>query len=174
MALDIIWIVFNLILIVLLLFVIWAWLLPPVLGAPFVPTRGKIVNSMIKLARVCPGELAVDLGSGDGRLVIALARAGAQAHGWEINPALVVISRLNIRRAGLRDKAFVHWGSFWRRDYSSFKIITIYGLIAIMKKLEPKLLSQLPVGARVVSHTFKFPNWPISGQEGEAYLYEKK
>lgn len=174
MMLDIIWFAFNLILIVSLLFVIWAWLLPPVLGAPFVPTKGSIVNSMIKLAGVQPGEKAVDLGSGDGRLVIALARAGAEAHGYEINPALVFVSRLNIRRAGLKGKAFVHWGSFWRKDYSPFDVITIYGLIAIMKKLEPKLLAQLPAGARVISHTFKFPTWPITARENEAYLYKKE
>ena len=173
MDLALISIIINLILLGLLVYVILVWLLPPFLGAPFVPTKGSIVNSMIKLARVLPGEKAIDLGSGDGRLVMALAHAGAEAHGYEINPLLVIISRLNIRRAGLRGRAFVHWRSFWRKDYSSFNIITIYGLIGIMKKLEPKLLSQLPAGARVVSHTFKFPNWPPSRQENGAYLYEK-
>ena len=88
-------------------------------GAPFVPSGSETVKRMVKLGDIHWGEKAADLGSGDGRIVIGLAKAGAEAHGYEINPFLVLWSRRQIRRAGLSDKAFVHWTSFWKQDYAS-------------------------------------------------------
>jgi Protein-L-isoaspartate carboxylmethyltransferase len=77
-------------------------------GAPYIPTKREGVIKMLKLARVRPGCKALDIGSGDGRLVIALAQAGAEAHGCEINPVLVWWSRRKIKAAGLEGRAFIH------------------------------------------------------------------
>lgn len=137
------------------------------------PTPKKTVAIMVGLANIKAGERAVDLGSGDGRIVVALARAGAQAHGYEINPLLVLASRLRVRRAGLKDKAFIHWRNFLNLDFSQFDVITIYGLTGLMKKLEHKFKSQMRPQARLVSHAFHFPNWPVSRQEGVVFLYRK-
>lgn len=142
-------------------------------GAVFLPTKKETVKKMITLARVKPGEKAVDLGAGDGRLVIALAKAGAEAHGFEINPILVLLARINILRAGLKGKAFIHCNNFWKENFSEFDIVTVFGIGQIMKQLETKLEQELKTKARVVSNGFSFPNWPLSQKEAGIYLYEK-
>ncbi|MBI3335210.1 MAG: class I SAM-dependent methyltransferase [Candidatus Portnoybacteria bacterium] len=144
-----------------------------VFGAPFVPSNRETVKKMIILAGVKPAIKAADLGSGDGRIVIALAKAGAEAHGYEINPLLVWWSRRRIRKEKLRGKAFIHWGSFWRHDLSSFDVITIFGISYIMRGLEKKLKEELKAGARVVSNEFIFPGWLSLKKDGGVYLYEK-
>lgn len=140
---------------------------------PYVPASSAKVRLIVELAGIKAGERAADLGSGDGRIIIAFARAGAQAYGFEINPALVLLARFRIRLAGLRGKAFVHWKSFWGQDFSSFDMVAVYGMPHIMKDLEAKLHKELKPGARVVSLTFPFPTWPHLKKEDGAYLYIK-
>ncbi len=172
MDLDYIYIIIGFALIAALAYVIAAFLLPPFLGAPFVPSSRVAVESILALSRVQPGERMVDLGSGDGRIVMAFARAGAEAHGYEINPTLVLISRFNIRRHGLHKNAHIHWRSFRACDFSKFNIVTAYTLSRLMASLEKKLQTSLPVGGRVVSHAFKFPNWPAAETRDKVYLYK--
>ena len=142
-------------------------------GAPFVPTGSRTVKTMIDLANIQPDEKVADLGSGDGRIVIAIARVGAEAHGYEINPFLVLWSRYRINRAGLSRRAFVHWRDIWRVDFASFKVITVFGMVHIMGPLERKLRRELRPGSRVVSNRFTFPCWPHSSKEGRVYLYDQ-
>ena len=141
------------------------------LGAPFVPIDQAVLKKMIALLQVQPGEKATDLGSGDGRVVIELAKAGAQAQGYEINPLLVLTSRKNIKNAGVSKQAFIHWKSFWNQDLSSFQVITLFGMPHMMKRLALKLRKELKPGARVISHQFMFPGWSVSQQESQLYLY---
>ena len=162
----------GIILIIAMAYVILVFLLPPVLGAPFVPTSNAVVETMVALANIKPGERMVDLGSGDGRIVIAFAQAGAEAHGYEINPSLVFWSRLNIRRLGLRNKAFIHWRSFKACDFSKFAIVTTYTLPRFMASLEGKIQTTLPKNGRVVSHQFRFPNWEPTEVKDKVYLYK--
>lgn len=129
---------------------------------------------MVSLANVKPGEKAVDLGSGDGRVVIAMAKQGIEAHGYEINPLLVILSRRNIKKAGVSDKVFVHWQSFWNKNLSEFDIITVYGISYMMKKLETKLKKELKLNARVVSNYFIFSDWQPEKRENNVYVYVKK
>ena len=142
-------------------------------GAPFAPTNPDIVKKMIKLANIKQGDKALDIGSGDGRLVIALARAGAEAHGFEINPLLIWWSRWKIKKAGLINQAFIHKKSFWNEDFSQYNIITLFGMTHIMKKLSSKLQKELPFGSRVVCNTFALPNWPNVQKLDKIYLYNK-
>jgi precorrin-6B methylase 2 len=141
-------------------------------GAVYVPTSREKIKRMIEFANIKPGERAVDLGAGDGRLVIALAKAGAEAHGYEINPFLVFLAKRNIRKAGLSGKAFTHWKSFWREDFSKFDVITVYGESYIMRKLEEKLKKELKKSSRVISNCFTFPMWSPSKKADGVYLYE--
>ncbi|MBU1045697.1 50S ribosomal protein L11 methyltransferase [Patescibacteria group bacterium] len=143
-------------------------------GAIYVPTKPEIVKKMINLADVKPGEKAIDLGSGDGRLVIALAKTGIEAHGYEINPFLVRLAQKNIRKAGISDRAFIHLKTFWKEDFSKFNIVTVYGMSHIMKKLELKLRKEIKPGAKIISNSFVFPNWRYSKKEEGVYLYENK
>lgn len=142
-------------------------------GAIYVPTKEKRVREMIDFLGIRPGEKAVDLGAGDGRLLIALAKAGAEAHGYEINPFLVSRARKNIKKAGFEGKAFIYQKNFWSEDLSQFDVATIYGISRIMKKLEDKLRKELKQNARVVSNAFNFPTWDYSKKEGAVYLYIK-
>lgn len=157
-----------------LFFLFFVYLLfPSIHGAPFVSTDDATAWEMVKLADIKQGDRVADLGAGDGCLVIACARAGAEAHGFEINPFLVLTARRNIKRAGLAGKAFVHRKNFWREDLSGFNVITMYGITYIMKGLEEKLQRELKQGARVVSNYFTFPHWECAHSEGKARLYRK-
>lgn len=141
-------------------------------GAFFAPSERKEVERIILLSGAKSGDKAVDLGSGDGRLVIALAKAGAEAHGYEINPILVWWSRLKIKKAGLSKKAFVYQKNFWNLDLSDFNIVSVFGIKYMMARLELKLKKELKPDARVVSNYFIFPTWQYSKKESSAYLYE--
>lgn len=140
-------------------------------GAIYDPSTREETLVMVELAAVAPGEKAADLGSGDGRVVIELARRGAETHGFEVNPVLVLLSRRNIRRAGLEGKAFVHWRSFWRADLSSYDIITVFQVSFVMGRLETKVKRELAAGARIVSHYWRFPTLVAEAARGDIYRY---
>lgn len=137
-------------------------------GAPYLPTQKNIVNEMLK--GVGPGAKLVDLGSGDGRIVIAAAMRGAEAVGFEINPLLVLISRFRIKKSGLSAKVF--WKSFWSEDLSGFNFITVFGITKIMPELETKLTKELKPGSTVVSYAFHFPTWPHAEKRGPLFTYK--
>jgi len=126
-------------------------------GAIYDPSTQAEAEMMASIAEVRPGEKAADLGSGDGRVLCALARAGAEAHGYEINPILVLVSWRNIRRSGLAGRAFVHWGNFWRASLSAYSLVTTFQVGFVMGRLEAKLLRELAPGSRIVSHYWRFP-----------------
>ena len=143
-------------------------------GAIYVPSTGKRIKKMISIVDSRPGEKAADLGAGDGRLVVALAQKGIEAHGYEINPMLVWRARRNINKAGLKGKAFIHWRNFWNENLSNFDIIIVYGISFIMKKLEKKLNKEIKNNTRVVSNAYSFPTWTPTKKEESVYLYIKK
>lgn len=142
-------------------------------GPLFVPTQRKYVSRIIEMLSLTPGERVVDLGSGDGRLLIAIAKAGGEAHGYEHNPILVMKSKLNFKKEGVEGSAFVHMGDFWDADTSQFDGVVVYGIPYIMSRLEEKLRRELRPGARVVSYSFPFPNWEPTAKEKAVYLYKK-
>jgi SAM-dependent methyltransferase len=142
-------------------------------GAFFAKTDNDSADKIIKLAEIKPGQVAVDLGSGDGKLVIMLAKAGAVAFGFEINPFLVWLSRRKIKKAGLSQKAFVFCKNFWKEDLSKFDVVTIFGIKFIMKGLEAKLNKELRPGSKVISKYFVFPNWKPIKTLGQVNLYKK-
>jgi cyclopropane fatty-acyl-phospholipid synthase-like methyltransferase len=103
-------------------------------------------------------QTILDMGSGDGRLLILLSNHGYTTHGVEINPLLVLRSRKAIRAAGLSNLASVSWGSFWRADVAPYDVVVLYVIKHIMPRLESKLSVELHQGAMVVSNFFVFPN----------------
>lgn len=143
-------------------------------GAIYVPTATVEVEKIVYLIGSCANKKAVDLGSGDGRLIIALARVGAEAHGYEINPFLVWLSRKNISKTGLEGRAFAHWGSFWGKNLSPFDIVVVYGMKHVMGRLEKKLDKELAPGSCVISNKFIFPKWKTDKTESRLYGYIKK
>jgi hypothetical protein len=140
-------------------------------GAIYDPSSSAETRIMADIADVRPGEKAADLGSGDGRVVIALALKGAEAHGYEVNPILVAISRRRIIQMGLSGRAIIHWGNFWRKNLSHYDLITVFQVGFVMGRLEAKLKRELSVGARIVSHYWRFPGLRPERVQGNIYRY---
>jgi SAM-dependent methyltransferase len=120
----------------------------------WLPTPDSLVERMLDLARVTPADFVIDLGSGDGRTVVAAARRGARALGIEFDPALVELSRRNA--AGT--KATFIQGDIFRSDFSEATVVTLFLLSSLNEKLRPQLLDMKP-GTRVVSNTFRMGQW---------------
>ncbi len=146
-------------------------LFPLARGAIYEPSTREQTDRIAEAAAVGPGDRAADLGSGDGRVLIALAERGAEAHGYEINPILVLLSRRNIRKAGLAGRAVVHWKSFWRADISRFDAVTVYQASYVMRRLEAKVRKELREGARVVSDYWGFPTLAPEARLGTLSRY---
>ena len=144
-------------------------------NAPYLPSDRGSVRTMVALADVRPGETTADLGSGDGRIVMAMAKAGAEAHGYEVNPMLVLWSRREIRRKNLSSNAFVHWKSFWPVNLGQFDAVTMFTLPYFMPRLEKKLKAELRPGARFISNGSRLPTMPYAtkDEKGGIYLYKK-
>lgn len=162
------------ILIFLLLFIAFAayYLVPFFyIGPPFVASSDKKTKKIIKLLNPKPGEKIVDLGSGDGKLLFEIAKKGAVAYGYEVNPILVFRTRQKIESLGLKNKVFVERADFFGKDLSKFDAVVVYGITYIMPRLEKKLLSELKPGTRIISNHFKFPNLMPQRKMDEILLY---
>jgi len=138
------------------------------LGAPFVPVSEKEIKSILKLANPKPGEILYDLGSGDGRIIIEVARKyDVKAFGIEINPILVCFSRWKIKKLGLQAKVKVLRDNFFKKDTSQANIIITYLLQTTNERLEKKFLSELRPGTRIISKSFTFKKIPFIKSDPE-------
>jgi protein-L-isoaspartate O-methyltransferase len=146
-----------------------AYLLGLLNGALYIPTDPETVGKMLDAAVLHEGDRLVDIGSGDGRLVIAAARKGIVAKGYEINPILVWLSRRKIHREGLEKLASIEWKDFWSADLSPYSVVTVFGIGHVMKRLERKLGHELKTGSRVVCNLFPLPTW--EGKKESVFVY---
>ena len=129
-------------------------------GGPFVPTPWLILDEMIKLAEIRPDDTVYDLGSGDGRLVIAAAeRHGARGVGVERHRDLVLYSRTQAERRGVADRVTFVEGDVLQADVRRATVVMMYLLPRLVVQLVPKLRTELPVGARIVSHDYPLEPW---------------
>ncbi|MFP2907678.1 SAM-dependent methyltransferase [Pyxidicoccus sp. 3LFB2] len=128
---------------------------------PFVPTPEEAVTAMLKLAEVKPGDTVIDLGSGDGRIVISAVRdhGAARAVGVDINPERITEANENARRAGVQDKVEFRQGDLFDADIGDATVVTLYLLPSVNERLKPKLLAELKPGTRIVSHAFDMGDW---------------
>ena len=128
--------------------------------APYYPTPEIVVDRMLQLGELKAGEHMFDLGSGDGRIVIAAARKyKAQAAGVEFDDSLARQSAERIRTLGLSSTARIIHGDLLKQDYSSADLLTVYLLPVGNEKVTPMLEKQLKKGARIVAHDFEFTAW---------------
>ena len=155
---------------VFVLFFVFVFM-PWAFGAPFQPSSKKEIKNIIKLANIKKTDKIVDLGSGTGKLVIELAKTGAEVHGYEINPLLVWWSRRKIKRLGLK-KAFIHKKSFWDVDLKKFDVIAVFQIYYIMKKLGNKIRKEAKENVRIVSNTWKLPGKKPVKKLSNVYLYK--
>jgi precorrin-6B methylase 2 len=126
----------------------------------FSPTPPAVVSAMLEGVGVKAGDVVVDLGSGDGRIVIAAAERGARAIGIDIDPVRVLEARLNAAAAGLADTVTFIEGNLFEADLSQATVVTMYLSPSVNLRLRSKLLRELRPGTRVVSHQFGIEGWP--------------
>jgi len=124
----------------------------------WVPTADVLVNKMLEMAKVTPQDYVMDLGSGDGRTVIAAAKRGARALGIEYNPDMVELSKRNAVNEGIGDTARFVKADLFESDFSEATVITMFLLPDINLRLRPKILDLRP-GTRIVSNTFTMGEW---------------
>ena len=140
----------------------------------WVPTPENLVTAMLDMAKLTAKDYVIDLGSGDGRTVMAAAKRGARALGVEYNPDMVGLSRANALKAGVADKASFVQADIFETDFSQATVLTLYLLPSLNMKLRPKILNMKP-GTRVVSHAFDMGDWDadqsVTVEERTAYLW---
>lgn len=127
-------------------------------GRDVVPTPQVLVDKMLDLAGVTAKDTVVDLGSGDGRLVITAAKRGANARGIEYNAAMADLSRRNAEKEGVADRIRIDHADIFASDFSDADVVTIFLLPDLYDRLRPILLAMKP-GTRVVSNTFGMGAW---------------
>lgn len=139
------------------------------LDVPFVPTSENVVEIMLDLVDAGPGDYVIDLGSGDGRIVIAAAKRGAVGHGIDLDPRRIKEARENAADAGVEDKVLFIQEDLFTTDFSRASVVTMYLLNSVNLKLRPHLLKNLRPGTRIVSHDFSMDEWEPDEFRKEGY-----
>jgi ubiquinone/menaquinone biosynthesis C-methylase UbiE len=130
--------------------------------APYAATPAAVVTAMLEMAAVKPGDFVIDLGSGDGRLVIAAAKEfGARGLGVDIDAKLVDYAQRKAAEAGVAERATFEVRDLFKTDLSGASVVTIYLLSTIMDRVAAKLAAELKPGTRVVTHDYVLPGWRI-------------
>ena len=134
----------------------------PNLDVPYVPTPQDVVERMLALAKVGKNDYLIDLGCGDGRIVVTAVRErGARGLGIDLNPERIAEASENARKAGVGQRASFKVANLFETDLSPASVVTLYLLPEVNVRLRPRLWQQLKVGSRVVSHAFDMgPEWP--------------
>jgi hypothetical protein len=137
----------------------------PVNAGPYVPSPSSVVSDMLTLAGVGPRDFVIDLGSGDGRIVLTAAKVfGARGFGVDINEALVKEANEAARLQGVADRASFTTQDLFKTDISKATVVTMYLLPNTVNMLKDKLLNELNPGTRILSH-----DYPLSGWQPEQY-----
>ena len=127
---------------------------------PFVPTNEKVVDEMLKVAKVSGSDVLYDLGSGDGRIPITAAqRFGTRGVGIDIDPQRIKEANENAQKAKVTDKVRFIQGDLFNADLKDATVVTLYLLPDVNMRLRPKLLRELKPGTRVVSHNYDMGDW---------------
>lgn len=129
------------------------------LDVPYVTTPYIVVDHMLEIADVGPGDYVIDLGSGDGRIVMAAAMRGANGHGVDLDPERVAEATTNASKDGLGRRVMFMEQDVFDTDVSPATVVTMYLLPSINAKLSHKLLNSLEPGSRILSHNFDMGDW---------------
>lgn len=140
-------------------------------GGPFVPSKNSAIQSMMKLSGVTKGSSVIDVGSGDGRVLFAAEQAGAIAHGYEINPFLVVYTNVAAFVRGKSNRVHASWKDLWTASLSDADIIFVYLIPWKMADLERKLRKEAKKGTVVISNSFIFPKWTMIKSDPAHHIY---
>jgi SAM-dependent methyltransferase len=129
------------------------------LDVPYASTPPDVVEKMMEVARVGPGDYVIDLGCGDGRIVIAAARKGAMGHGVDLDPQRIREARENAHKANVNERVMFVQEDIFETDISQASVITMYLLSTVNEDLRPRLMKELEPGTRIVSHNFGMGVW---------------
>lgn len=138
---------------------------PRELEVPFVPTPHRLVDKMLDLARVGPADYLVDLGCGDGRIAVAAAARGARALGVDLDALRIQEASAAARIARVETRARFRREDLFATPLHEASVVALYLLPAINLRLRPRLLTELPASARVVSHAFDMGDWEPDARE---------
>jgi len=139
-------------------------------GAPYLPTLSRQVRTALELADLRPGDTLLELGCGDGRVLVAAARQGFKAVGYELNPLLAAVAWLRTRR--YRRQVKVVWGDFWRRPWPPAEAVFTFLLPKYMPKLNKKVMQYSNKPVKLVSFAFVIPSRQPAAQKDGVYLYK--
>ncbi len=142
-------------------------------GSVFEPSSQEKIKTIIELAQPQKSDKIIDLGAGDGELMLAFAQRGFEIEGEELNPLLFQQAKKRFKQAQVDDLIEINQGNFLEKDLSRYDLLLVYCPQHVMKQLEPKLNKDLKPGARVVSNYFYFPNWDPEQVKNEVRLYRK-
>jgi precorrin-6B methylase 2 len=129
------------------------------LDVPYVPTPQDVVDRMLDMAKLTKDDFHIDLGSGDGRIVVTAAKRGARSMGVDLNPDRIAEANENAKKAGVTDRVTFVQGNLFEMDISKANVLTMYLLQGVNLQLRPKILTDLRPGSRVVSHAFSMNDW---------------
>ena len=142
-----------------------------ILGIPYTPSTKRAIASMMTLSHAGPGDTVIDVGCGDGRMVIEAAKRGANAVGIEINPFLALLSGIRVRFSHQKKHARIVWGSFWHTDLSSATIVIAYLPPQSMEKLREMLPRACKPGTIVVTNSHIFAEWQEIGHDKKTHTF---
>lgn len=158
--------------VVLLSVVILAFGAGAIFGAPWVPAFNQDLDELFDLAKLKRGSKFVDLGCGDGKILLAAARRGAIVTGYEINPIMWAIAWLRLRQ--YRSHANVYFGSYWSHNLTSYDVIWLYLIDHHMPRMAQKIHSQASAKAHIISYIFEFPNIRPFKRTRNSFIYRGK
>ena len=139
-------------------------------GAPYLPTLKPQIDTALDLMDLKPGQLMLEIGSGDGSVMIAAAQRGWKVVGYEINPILCLITWLRTRK--VRQNVKIIWGDAWQKDWPEADGIYIFGLDKLMPKLHKKVMRTQTKPVKLVSFAFRLPQIaPVRSKDG-VFLYQ--
>jgi 16S rRNA A1518/A1519 N6-dimethyltransferase RsmA/KsgA/DIM1 with predicted DNA glycosylase/AP lyase activity len=151
------------------LIIVGCFCLVVLVGAPYLPTLKPQIAAALELANLQPGDRLIELGCGDGRVVLAAARQGLQVTGYELNPLLALLAWLRTLR--YRRQVRIIWGDFWRSDWPPTDAIFTFLLTKYMKKLDNKIVQYNHKPVKLVSFAFQIPDKQATAEKSGVYLY---
>lgn len=139
-------------------------------GPPYLPTLTNQMRIALELADLQPGQSLLELGCGDGKVLIAAAKLGVYAVGFELNPLLVLVCKLRTWR--YRKLVRVHWANFWSKEWPATDVIFIFGLPKIMKRLDKKIVQYTSKPVKLISFAFAIPDKKPTKKQGGVLRYD--
>jgi 16S rRNA A1518/A1519 N6-dimethyltransferase RsmA/KsgA/DIM1 with predicted DNA glycosylase/AP lyase activity len=142
-------------------------------GSVFEPSSQDKIKTIIELAQPKKSDKIIDLGAGDGELMLAFAQRGFEIEGVELNPLLLQQAKKRFQQPKIANLVQINQGNFLEKDLSQYDLLLVYCPQHVMEQLEPKLKKELKPGARVVSNYFHFSSWEPEQVKNEVRLYRK-